>query len=439
MNLTDAQKTRRLPWAFGMIALNAVFANLVFWGPIPILFLADRGFSKTQVGLALSFLPMAGLVAPLLGPTVARLGYKRVYLAGWGARKLVAATLLLTPFVLTRWGQTAAAYYIMVVLAVFALCRATADTAYFPWTKDFVPDPIRGRFAAVEQLLFGGFAFVALSAASVILSRRPGLDGFMRCMAIGAGFSLGAWLCALMIPADRPAAASELVAQTAPRQAGVRATLDALKDRDFVLFLCGLGLMSLALIPVTGFLPLYAKEVIGLAEGKVVLLQNATLLGGLASSFLWGWVADRAGGKPVMLAGAGGSALAPLLWLTVPLHSSWSWGAAAALALLSGFAGPAWIIGSGRLLFIELMPQGKRLAYTSINYAWAGLTGAAGALISGRFLDSVQRLSSGALAGRGGYAILFLASGALALGCLIVLLRLQPARQRAGLPAPDSG
>jgi MFS family permease len=425
--VTPEQAVRRLPWALGAIALNSVFAYTIFAGPVLILLLAELGLSKTQVGLILACFPLTGVVAPLVGPAVARLGYKRIFLICWAARKTVAATLLLTPVVLARSGAEAAAVYAMVVFAVFALLRAIADTAYYPWTQDFVPDRIRGRYTALDNLLWTGFGFLTLSVVSIVIRRHPGLDGFMRCMAVGVPFGFASVACMFFIPGGAPQRTAPTLG---PDLRGARATL---RDANYVRFLTGLGLMGLALLPAAGFLPLFAKEVIGLSESNVVLLQNATLLGSLLSSYFWGWAADRVGSKPIMLAGVVASGLMPLLWLALPVHHAWSGAAALALALLAGLTTPAWAIGSGRLLFIELMPAGKQGTYTAVYYAWAGLTAAAGGLLSGRLLDVVQGLRGSALlAGAGGYALLFAAAALLAFVSLFSLSRVQVQRPQVG-------
>ena len=88
--LTDDEKIRRLPWAFVHIATNSVFIQLAFMGPIFVLFLVELGLDKAQIGLLLAFFPLAGIVAPLVAPVVARIGYKRTFVILWGARKIVA-------------------------------------------------------------------------------------------------------------------------------------------------------------------------------------------------------------------------------------------------------------------------------------------------------------------------------------------------------------
>ncbi|MEW6755393.1 MAG: HEAT repeat domain-containing protein [Candidatus Latescibacterota bacterium] len=68
---TEALKLRRLPWVVAHNAANSAFSQLTFFGPVFILFLDDLGLPKTRIGLLLSFLPFAGLLALFLAQVVA--------------------------------------------------------------------------------------------------------------------------------------------------------------------------------------------------------------------------------------------------------------------------------------------------------------------------------------------------------------------------------
>ena len=132
-DMTDDEKIRRLPWAFGHIATNTVFGNLTVFGPVFILFLTELGLDKAQIGLLLALFPLAGIIAPFAAARVARVGYKRTFVVLWGARKAVAACLLLTPWVSSQYGADATLRFVALVLAAFALCRAIAETGMYPW------------------------------------------------------------------------------------------------------------------------------------------------------------------------------------------------------------------------------------------------------------------------------------------------------------------
>ena len=144
--LSDDEKIRRLPWAFGHIATNTVFGSLTVFGTVFILFLTELGLDKAQIGFLLALFPLAGIIAPFAASSVARLGYKRTFVVLWGARKAVTACLLLTPWVASRYGPDATLRFVALVLTAFALCRAIAETGMYPWMREFVPDSVRWPF-----------------------------------------------------------------------------------------------------------------------------------------------------------------------------------------------------------------------------------------------------------------------------------------------------
>jgi MFS family permease len=415
-DLTDNEKLRRLPWAFAHIATNAIFCQLTVFGSVFILFLTELGLDKAQIGLLLAFFPLAGIIAPLVAPLVGRLGYKRVFVALWGLRKLVVACLLLTPIIAARYGSAGVLRFVAADLAAFALCRAIAETGMYPWMREFVPDRVRGRFAALDNILVTFFGFLAVSFAGYVIGRRPGLDGYMALIAIGVFFGMLAVIAIAFVPGGAPQRANRTV------KPDLRATWATVHDRGFLRFLIGLGLMTLAVVPLNSFLALFAHEHLGLSQANVIFLQAGGLIGGLLLSYVWGWTADRIGSRPVMLAGAGAAAALPLLWLATPVHHPWTFGAAVAAAFLTGAVQPAWNIGSSRFLFMDVVPRDRTPQYMAAFYAWIGITGAVSAIASGRVLQRLQTLPL-QLAGRplDPYTVLFLLSALMALSALVIL------------------
>ena len=102
--LTDEEKIRRLPWRVAHAGTNAVFCAFTVFGSVFILFLDQLGLSKTRIGFILSLMPFCGPVALFIAPAVARFGRKRTYVTFWGLRKVVTGFLLLTPWVLAKFG-----------------------------------------------------------------------------------------------------------------------------------------------------------------------------------------------------------------------------------------------------------------------------------------------------------------------------------------------
>ena len=178
-------------------------------------------------------------------------------------------------------------------LPVFAMLRSVGVTAMFPWTQEYVPDSVRGKYTATNNMVTTATGFVAVTIGGAVLARMAGLSGFMLLIAVGVVF--GWFLCCLrcMIPGGTPQPASRDQA-SAKRDLGT-----AIRDRTWCGTCSSAGLITLAIVPLNSFVPLFMHEEVGLSDSAVVWLQTGTLVGTLLSSYLWGWAADRYGSLPV--------------------------------------------------------------------------------------------------------------------------------------------
>jgi hypothetical protein len=204
---------------------------------------------------------------------------------------------------------------------------------------------------------------------------------------IGVGLlfgGLGFWAFS-HIPGGAPVAASE--------EKQHRAIREAVADKNFRSYLISIALMTLAITPMTAFLPLFMRESVGLSDSQVVLLQNGNLIGGLLLVYLWGWAADRFGSTPVMFSSILAYMLLPILWLIMPRQSNVSLYVALGIAFLQGLAGMGWAIGSARLLFVSVVPPEKKADYMALYYAWIGVVGGLSQLVGGWLLELGRNLS----------------------------------------------
>ncbi len=413
-------------WSLASDFANSVFGYLAMtYSPVVILFLSELGLSKTQIGSIGSLLPFSGLLALFMAPVVARWGLKRTYLTCWGIRKGVTLLLVCTPWVLARGGVNTAFAGVAGVIFVFAICRAIGETAYNPWSVDFVPSAIRGKYGALVQVISTLGNLCAVGVAAFVMGRVAGLDKYVILIVVGVVFGVISVWWASNIPRETSAGVA------GGSRAHFRTMLGGLRNADFLRYLAGYGLTLLA-AAVTTFLPLFLKEKVGLSASAVVTLQTGTLLGTLISGFLWGWLADRYGSRPVIFISLILRALTPLCWLFMPRHSAASLLVGEAIAFLDGASRIGFVVGAGRLLYVRIVPPAQKTSYLALYYSWIGLTGGIAPLAGGRILD--------ALAGVGGrwgvlildaYTYLFLAGAALFSLSLFLFSRVQSDRGSA--------
>lgn len=427
---TDVEKRRYLPWYLAHSLANAIFAQLTFFGPVFILFLDELGLDKTRIGLLFSFIPFSGLVALFIAPAVARAGVKRIFITFWGIRKGVTSLLLFTPWVLARFGAELTFFYVAGIVALFALCRAIAETAFYPWYQEIVPNAIRGQFTAIVTVIDTLASILTLAGASLAISQMAGLQRFTLLLGIGVIFGVLCVACALPIPGGAPG--------QHPRTAHLRQLRAAWADDNFRRYLGSLGLVTLALMAFS-FVPLFMREEVGLEEKEVLLLQVGVYTGGMLSSYLWGWAADRYGSRPVAQVVLFLMALLPIGWLWLPRHTPWSNPIALLIAVSIGIANYGWQVSNNRLLFVSVVPPEHRIQYMALYYAWIGLLGGLGPLVGGIALDACADLKGQFLGFHlDPYAPLFVVSSLALLGGCLLLGRMRtesamPARTLVGM------
>ncbi len=381
--ITNAEKIRRLPWNIALNATNNVFATLTFFGSAFVLFLNKLGASNSDIGFLLSLLPFSGIVALFIAPTVARFGYKRTWIIFFGTRKIVTAGLLLVPAVMGRYGTNAALLLVAVLMGAFALCRSISETALYPWSQEYIPNSVRGKHSAINDMVARVTGILAIVIAGYVLGVSTGMDGFMILFAIGVVFGLISVWSSSHLPGGAPTEAKSI---------SYKDFLGVLRDRNFSTYMVALGLVIFGSAPLA-FLPIFMQNQIGLSDSSIVWLQMGPVIGGFSATYLFGWAADRYGSKPVMLLGLYMKTLLPIAWLLLPRNSPLSLVAAMTVAFVWGIAEIGWAIGSGRLLFVRVVPYEKRAEYLAVYYALVGLMGGISQNISGRLLDAFSGIS----------------------------------------------
>ncbi|MEZ4670860.1 MAG: MFS transporter [Anaerolineae bacterium] len=385
--LTNAEKIQHLPWNTGLNATNSIFAQLTYFGPAFVLFLSELKLSSTEIGFLLSLFPFMGLVAPVIAPAVARFGYKRTFVTFFGIRKVMTIGLLFAPAVMAQFGATAVVLYLTFIVGGFTLSRAIAETGMYPWAQEFIPNSIRGRYGAVNDIVARLTGIAAIAVASFVLERGVGFERFTLLFGLALFFGFAAVWSANHIPGGAPVRGSQ------QEQVAYRQLAGVFKDRNFVLYMLALSAVIIGSTPMGSFLPLYMEQQIGLSESHVVLLQIGLLVGGLATTYLFGWASDRYGSKPILMSGLIVKILLPLAWMLLPRQSSLSLPSALFIALINGGSDIAWAIGSGRLLYVKIVPPEKSGQYMAVYYAAIGLIGGLSQIIGGRALDFTQGLS----------------------------------------------
>ena len=383
--LTNIEKTSRLKFALMGDACNSIYINLATAGSVLLLFMEKISLDKSQMGVLLALLGFGPMIAPITAQIGARYGFKRLALTFTTLRVFLLAGMIAAPWVGLHYGSGAAFLFAAAVLVAFSLCRSTADSMGGPWSTEFIPATIRGKFTAF-QMVVG-----MLCGAGAILTIGSFLRNDVQVIRFQFFFGLA------MIFGLLPALFYSRVPGGAP-QPGARISLNdifyPLRDPVYRRHLLGHMVINFGWFATMPFAPLFMKNHVGLQANQVVTLDAVMMIGSLCSSFLWGWAADRYGGKPVMVSLLSLHVIMPLGLLLMPRNSPWSPAFAMTLYFIHGFVGIGWVIGFYRYFFINLIPQTHRTSYIALNTCMGGLMVGSGPLWAGWVLDKLSFLNT---------------------------------------------
>ncbi|MCA9910897.1 MAG: MFS transporter, partial [Anaerolineae bacterium] len=295
--LTQAEKIRHLHWNTALNGFGTVFYHLVYFGSAFVLFLNELNFSSSDIGFLLSLLLFSNVVALFVAPTIARIGFKRSFVTFFGLGRFFSIGLLAVPWVLENYGVRTTFVVVALIVLTYSICKAIGETAMFPWSQEFIPNSIRGRYSAISDIVTRLVGIASIAFAGVVLGLSTDIHRFTILFVVGIAAGAVAVWASTHIVGGAP------IPQTEKTTRGLKRFSLVLRDHNFVFYLIAFCVVTFGSLPMYSFVPLYMTEVIGLSDSAAVSLQIGTLLGGLTATYLLGWAADRYGSKPVLLLG----------------------------------------------------------------------------------------------------------------------------------------
>lgn len=381
--LTNLEKNRKLPWALVGDSFGVVYVYLVMAGPVFLLFLDHLKLDKSQIGLLLSLVSFGGLIAIFAGPISSRLGLKRVFLFCWVIRKFVLAGLILAPWVVHQYGIKPGFWYVAAVIAAFALCRSVGESALSIWSHEYIPANKRGKFSALQTIVVMVVGALSIAGAGWFMGKEPPTSRFQILFGFGLIFGFISIICYAKLPGGTA------IPVERHQRRGLNAYLEPLRDKRFRRMLIASAIVNIGWGMMTPFLPLFHRDYVGLQSDQVVTLDAVYMAGQLATCFLWGWTADRYGGKPQMVLNLALLALYPIALMLLPRNSPLSNPVAWGILFTLGLVMPGWSIGFGRTLYVDLIPAEKKMLYLPVFTTSTAATIGFSPLLAGFILDHI--------------------------------------------------
>jgi len=368
-------------------ALTAMWSSLhTFVLQVRLLdFVAESQKNTYLAILTFAGLILAMLVQPIAGAISDRWGFS------WGRRR--PYILVGTALVILLLPGIGLANSFITLLIVYCLLQISSNTAQGPFQAfipDLVPGKKRGVAAGVKGLLeiVGGLVLVRF--IFYLMGRYFAGEGGLwlwSSLSLLDVVLLGALLATIFMVKEKPWTGGSPPPLLPTLYKSFK--IDVKANPGFVTFLVSRLLIIMAMATLQTFAFYYLIDVVGTDPGQVtgdlLIVAGICLIG---SVYPAGWLSDRIGRRPVIIASGLLGALGILLLLLV--HSYTALMVSGALLAISGGA----FFSSNWALATDLVPKGEEARYLGLaNLATAG--GSALARLIGIAIDPLNAYTHG--------------------------------------------
>lgn len=385
-------------------------------GAFQIGFARHLGANDFVLGLLAGLPAAVGLLQVPASLYIERRGERRKFVAfSAGAGRLALAALALVALFVPPELKLAA-FLVLLVLSS-ALLTITVP-AWTSWMSDLVPGDARGRYFARRNMLASIIAMLAPLPAAWLLDRLKADTGFPLLFGLAAIPSVVCLLLILRQP-EPP------MVRQVERENPFTSLKAPFADPSFRQFLAFAGTVVVGQALAGQFFMAWQVD----AKGLELPYLSVQLLGAIASGAslatmpLWGYLADKYGGRPVLMIGSWLVLIAPVLWCFTQPGSDWlNYPLIVVLNITSG-AGWAAVGLTQFNLLLSMTPDDKRGTYVAVYSAFTGVVGGLSPIIGGALMTALSRLPLPA--GLNNYKVMFLLTDIVRGAALVLLHRLK--------------
>jgi len=404
-----------LRWALAFEVVNACSWSAVLGAPM-ILLLKGQGASATVLGVALALMPFTQALQVVGARWLPRFGHRGLMVRGWTARTVMVGGIALVALAMPWLSSPAVIWSVIGLLAAFTVIRGLTSCAWMPWITALVPADGRGRFLGWSALLIQATLIGCFLTYAAILAALPGPTGFsiIYAWACLTGFA-AAWVMN-RIP-DVPVEAEQGVGPVPWAQMLAYAPFTRLLVFTVLVYVA-LAALGVLWVPVL-------RDVHHQADGFIAILPVWTSVAQLCLLPILGPLVDRTGSRPMMAVALATWVIHAGLWAALASgHLPLNWWVLGVILGTAGAGGAAFLLASQRLLMATVPRQGRSHFFALHSMALALGQGVAPVLWG----LSLDRAAGWHGAGLNAHGALYVISGVLLAGSIVLCLRLSEER-----------
>jgi len=404
--------------AFLFQVFNTSSFYLVMGLPM-MLYFKKLGASATVLGVLACLAALLNIFQIPAARFVEKVGYRNFVLRGWISRSVLIAGLVLVaalPLPIDNFSRQA---LMLFFLFLFNTMRGISLSGYLPWISAIVPEPVRGRFLALDQAASQSALLLTVALTAWYLNHTDEASSFS--LLFGASLVLAsASLIFLKKIPDAPipqAASSEGVPWK-----------EILNYPPFRRLIAFHATMMLAMAGGGLFFVPFARDQFKCSDSLFMILHLMWGSVYVLTSLRAGRWLDRMGSRPVLALAAVVLGIHWLGWGAVAAHLlPFTWGTFALQQATAGI-GLALYSSAHLRLLMGIVPAMGRSHFFALFSVAGSLTAGLSPLVWGLLTDALAGFRIGTNLQLNGFVILYIFIALIMIPALLLLGRVQEKR-----------
>jgi hypothetical protein len=265
---------------------------LIVLGMPVILYFKHLDATATLLGVVAALNPLLNILQIPAAKYMERIGYRTFVLRGWATRSFFIVGMAVVALWPESMDRTWRIGLMLLMLVAFNAARGISACGFLPWMTHLVPEPVRGRFLARDQIAIALAMFGTLIMAAVYLTGATGRYAYP-IMFFGSYAAALVSLAFLRRIPDVPVPHADKAAGPVPWK-------DMLLHSPFLRLMVYNVVVYAALAAATVFWAPLLRDYYGATDGKILGI-HALASGVMVVCLLYfGGHIDRVGSRPLL-------------------------------------------------------------------------------------------------------------------------------------------